>query len=261
MELHRRVALVTGGNRGIGAGIVLALAGQGADVAIHYHRDRRSAEQTANQVRALGRRAEIYRAEIGDFAEVQPMVEAVLRDFDKVDILVNNAGNMSRGQSVADTAPEEPQRLIQTHALGSFYTCKLLTPQMRTLPRGDIVFISSTATSHFRAFGAPYNMAKAAVEALAHTLAKEEQRHNIRVNVVAPGLVETEMGRRLARAVAGVDDLKELAPKLPFGILCQPQDVGNLVAFLVSEHGRYISDQVIYLDGGDPYSRIRAPQL
>jgi NAD(P)-dependent dehydrogenase (short-subunit alcohol dehydrogenase family) len=110
--------------------------------------------------------------------------------------------------------------------------------------------ISSGATRTFAAHGAPYNMGKAALEALAKTLAKEERQHNIRVNVVAPGLVETEMGRRLARATRGVQDIRELDATSPFGFVCQPDDIGNAVVFLCSEAGRYITNDVLYVDGG-----------
>ena len=131
------------------------------------------------------------------------MVQAVLADFGHVDILINNAGLASRGQSVADTDPAELERVVRTHAFGPHFLSKLVLPSMRTRPRGDIVMISSAATRYHAAFGAPYNMGKAAMEALAFTLAKEERRHGIHVNVVAPGLVETEMGRRLVRGGAG----------------------------------------------------------
>ncbi len=257
MSLEGRVALVTGASRGIGAGIARCLARDGADVAIHYHRDEEAAKETVAALRALGRRAEMYRAEIKSYAEDQQMVEQVLRDFGKVDILVNNAGIASRGRSVVDTDPEEMERVVHTHAFGSFYMCKLVVPQMRELPRGDVVFISSTASQSLGACGSPYNMAKAAMEALAGTLAKEERRHNIRVNAVAPGLVETEMGRRLARATTGVQSLRELDPRSPFGFVCQTEDIGNTVAFLVSEGGRYITNQVIYVNGGGFDDQVR----
>jgi NAD(P)-dependent dehydrogenase (short-subunit alcohol dehydrogenase family) len=121
---------------------------------------------------------------------------------------------------------------------------------MRTLGRGDIVMISSIATRTHGAFGAPYNMGKCAMEALAFTLAKEERPYGIRVNVVAPGLVETEMGRRLMRATAGVKDLRELDRVMPFGRVCQPDDVANVVRFLVSGRNSYLTGERIYCDGG-----------
>ena len=129
------------------------------------------------------------------------MVEAVLADFGRVDILVHNGGIASRGNTVAKTEPDEMERVVRTHAFGPFYLSKLLVPQMRELGRGDIIFISSVATDHHAANGSPYNMGKAAAEALAMTLGAEEQKHGIRVNIVAPGLVTTDMGDRLTKAM------------------------------------------------------------
>ena len=248
--LEGRVALVSGGSRGIGAGICLALARDGADVAINYRRDEEAAHAIQREIEALGRRARVYQAEVSDWEADQRMVEAVAADLGPVDILVNNAGIASRGHFVADTDPVEMERVVRTHLFGAFYLTKLVLPGMRTRPRGDIIMISSSATQSLGAGGAPYNMAKAAMEALAKTLAKEERENGIRVNVVAPGLVETEMGRRLIRATAGVEDLGAHAPNMPFGMVCQPEDIGATVAFLCSEGGRYITHQVIYVNGG-----------
>jgi NAD(P)-dependent dehydrogenase (short-subunit alcohol dehydrogenase family) len=149
------------------------------------------------------------------------MVDAAVRDFGFVDILVNNAGIARRGNSVQKTDPAELERVVRTHAFAAHHLCQLVLPSMKTRPRGDIVMISSVATLHHGAGGAPYNMGKAALEALAFTLAKEVRHHGVRVNVVAPGLVETEMGRRLMKATAGVTDLRSLdaddalRPRLP----------------------------------------------
>ncbi len=121
---------------------------------------------------------------------------------------------------------------------------------MRERPRGDIVMVSSAATIAYAANGGPYNMGKAALEALAFTLAKEERRHGVRVNVVAPGLVVTEMGRRLVRAGRGVEDIHELDRHMPFGRVCRPEDVAGVVRFLVSERAGYVTGQRIYVDGG-----------
>lgn len=250
MSLEGRVALVSGGGRGIGRAVALGLAQDGADVAINYRRDAAAAQETAGAVEKLGRRAHIYRASVDRFEECEAMVGQVLADFGHVDILVNNAGLASRGQSVADTDPAELERVVRTHALGPHFLCKLVLPSMRRRPRGDIVMISSVATQHHSALGAPYNMGKAALESLALTLAKEERRHGIHVNIVAPGLVETEMGRRLMKAARGIDDLRALDPAMPFGHVCTPEEVADVVRFFVSDAARYVSGQRVYVDGG-----------
>ncbi len=250
MKLAGRVALVTGGGRGIGRAIALGLAEDGADVAVNYRRDETSAVETVASIERLGRRARAFRASVDSWAEDQAMVEEVLATFGHVDILVNNAGLASRGHSVADTDPAELERVVRTHAFGPHFLAKLVLPSMRTRPRGDIVMISSAATRFHGPNGAPYNMGKAAMEALAFTLAKEERRHDIRVNVVAPGLVETEMGRRLVHATRGVDNLREIDDAMPFGHVCTPEEVADVVRFLVSDAARYVTGERIYVDGG-----------
>jgi len=250
MSLAGRVALVTGAGRGVGRGIALALAQDGADVAINYRRDADAAQEAVAAIEALGRRASAYQASVDDFEQDREMVAQIEAELGPIGILINNAGIASRGQSVADTDPAEMQRVVACHAFASHYLSKLVIPKMRSLGRGDIVMISSVATRSLGANGAPYNMAKAALEALAFTLAKEERPHGIRVNIVAPGLVETEMGRRLMKASAGVQDLRELDRVMPFGRVCQPEDVANVVRFFVSEQNSYLTGERIYCDGG-----------
>ena len=131
------------------------------------------------------------------------MTEAVRSGLGEIDILVSNAGTASRGRPVADTEPEEYLRLMTVHALGPLALIRSLLPAMRARPRADVVVISSAITSAAPSFSVPYTMAKAAMEAAARTLAREERAHGIRVNVVAPGLVATDMGERLVRAVDG----------------------------------------------------------
>lgn len=252
MSLEGRVALVTGASRGVGRGIALALAADGADVAINYRREADAAQAVVDEIRAMGRRAMACAASIDDVEADRAMVEMVAAELGDIGILVNNAGIASRGRSVADTDPAEVQRCMATHAFGAHCLSGLVIPGMRRLGRGDIVMISSVATRGLGANGAPYNMAKAALEALAYTLAKEERGNNIRVNIVAPGLVDTEMGRRLVAATRGVDDLRKLDATMPFGRVCQPEDVANVVRFFVSDANSYLTGERVYCDGGGP---------
>jgi len=250
MSLAGRVALVTGGGRGIGRAISEGLAEDGAAIAVNYRKDEEAAKEAVAAIEAAGAKARMYAASVDNWEDDQRMVEAVLRDFGRIDILVNNAGIASRGQSVADTDPAEMERVVRTHAFGPHYLCKLVVPEMRKQDRGDIVFISSVATVLLAGNGAPYNMGKAAMEALAFTLAKEERPNNIHVNVVAPGLVETEMGRRLARATMGATDLRQIDARMPFGHVCQPEEVADVVRYFVSESASYLTGQRVQVDGG-----------
>ena len=250
VSLAGRVALVTGASRGIGRAIALSLAEAGADIAVNFRRDAGAAEETVAAVTALGRKAIAYPAAVENWDEDVAMVTKVLEDFGGVDILINNAGIASRGNSVADTDPAEMERVVRVHAFGPHYLSKLLVPQMRARGRGDIVMISSVATLFHGANGAPYNMGKAAMEALALTLSKEERVHGIRTNIVAPSLTVTEMGVRLSRATAGVQDIHELDARSPFGRVSTPEDVAAVVTFLVSSANPYVNGQKVNVNGG-----------
>ncbi|MFN3231698.1 MAG: SDR family NAD(P)-dependent oxidoreductase [Alphaproteobacteria bacterium] len=249
MSLEGRVAIVTGGNRGIGKGIAQCLAKDGAAIAINYRGDAESAKDTAEELRDMGVEAKAYQAGVDKYEDVQEMVAAVMRDFGQIDILVNNAGIASRGLSVADTDPAEFERVVRTHAFGTFYMTHEVIPHMRQRPRGDIVMVSSAATRRWMPNGAPYNVGKAGIEAIAYGVAKEELKNNIRVNIVAPGVVETDMGRRLVKAMSGVEDMREMDADSPFGHVCQPEDVGNVVRYLVSDLNSYVTGERIYVDG------------
>src|SRR4051794_6474411 len=206
--LNGRVALITGSSRGIGAATALAFAREGADVAINYHANADAAAEVAAKVRALGRRAEAFQADVTSETDCQRLAEEAVAAFGRVDILVNNAGvgASSIGMpTIQDTTPQQLDSLLSHHVKGPFYLSKALLPQMRGLGRGDIIMVSSVAAQGLSARMGPFNIAKAGMEALAHTLAKEERQHGIRTNIVAPGLVDTEMGALLIQTRSGVD--------------------------------------------------------
>jgi NAD(P)-dependent dehydrogenase (short-subunit alcohol dehydrogenase family) len=252
-ELEGRVALVTGGGRGIGRGISQLLAAEGATVAVNYRRDADAASETVAAIRSAGGNAAAFQASVDDAEACAVMIDAIVAEFGGLDILVCNAGIASRGNSVAETDPAEMMRVVAAHAFGPHHLARLAVPHLRVRGRGDIVMISSVATSNYSANGAPYNMGKAAMEALAFTLAKEERVHGIHVNIVAPGLVETDMGVRLARSFTGdrdLTDLRSLDAGAPFGRVCQPLDVAKVVLWLCSDGAGYITGQRILCNGG-----------
>jgi 3-oxoacyl-[acyl-carrier protein] reductase len=261
MNLEGRVALISGANRGVGKGIALGLAKDGAAIALNYRRDEASALETIAEIEALGGRVIPYQASVDDDEAVATMVEKVAADFGKIDILVNNAGIASRGQSVADTDPAEMRRVVGVHCFGTFYMTHAVLPHMRKSDRGDIIMITSAATRDMMPNGAPYSIGKVGAEAIAQTVAKEERHNNIRVNIVSPGLVDTDMGKRLTKATRGLDDIHDLDAGAPFGHVCQPEDVANVVRFLVSAQNSYVTGERIYVDGykGATNEVIQAP--
>jgi NAD(P)-dependent dehydrogenase (short-subunit alcohol dehydrogenase family) len=248
--LAGRVALVTGGGRGIGAAVTTELALSGASVVLTYRRDRESAEALVEKLAGEGATALAVESHVDDPASSERVVATAVEEFGGLDILVNNAGVASRGNAVADTTLDELSWVLQVHAIGPHQLVRAALPHLREQERSDVVFISSIAASTWGANGAPYAMGKAAVEALAHTLAKEERGNGVHVNIVAPGLTDTEMGRRLARATRDVDDIRELDDRSPFGRVCAPEDIARVVRFLVGPEGAYVNDQRIVVDGG-----------
>ena len=250
MSLEDRIALVTGGGRGIGRHIALGLAEDGADIAVGYARDEAAAEASARAIRALGRRAHVLKIRVDDYPASRSAVQALQQDFGEVDILVNNAGLDFRGADVVDTEPREVEELMRVNALAPHHLCSLLLPGMRARGWGHVIMLSSSVTEVMGAGFAPYAMSKAAGEALARVLAKEEREHGIHVNVVAPGLVETDMGMRYVRELSGLGSFREVDPIVPYGRVCQPEEVASVVRFLVSDAASYVNGQRIYVHGG-----------
>jgi 3-oxoacyl-[acyl-carrier protein] reductase len=248
--LAGRVALVTGASRGIGRGIALELAAAGAAVAVNYRRDGEAAEEVVGRITEAGGRAVAIQASVSEQEDVDRLADTALAEFGFVDILVANAGIASRGQSVADTDPAEVVRVMATHAFSAHRLVQRLLPSMRERPRSDVILISSSELNKMKALGGPYNMAKAALEALGLTLAKEEVGNGVHVNIVAPGLIVTDMGAKLVKAKLGIEHMEELDADQPMGRLGRPDDIARVVRFLVSEDAGFVTGQRIVVGGG-----------
>src|SRR5271165_1529226 len=244
------VVLVTGGSRGIGRAVSLGLAADGYDVAVNYRKDEKAAKTTVAGVEALGRRAAAFCASVDSAEQDDAMVGAVVGTFGRLDALVNNAGVPGRGGAVADTDLGDLERVMGTIAMGAFYLSRLAVPHLRAAGGGHVVMISSQSTVSNDPYGCPYNMAKAAQEALAYTLAKEEAANRIRVNIVGSGLTNTDMGRRLVKGAFGAEDIHQLDGHFGLGRVNKPEDVAAVVRFLLSPAGDQITGQRYAVDGG-----------
>ncbi len=250
MSLAGRVALVTAGHAGIGRAIALGLAQDGADLALSYRSDGDAAASCVAAIEALGRRARAYRSDASDLADCETLVRAARRDLGPIEILVCNAGSSGRECPVALTPASELEALLRLNAIAPHQLARAVIPEMRARGGGQIVMLSSVVTDLRGAGYAPYAMSKAALEALASVLAKEERAHGIRVNVVAPGLVATEMGRRYVRSLTGQDAFAPIAGVLPFGRVCEPEEVARVVRFLVSPGASYVTGEKLRVHGG-----------
>lgn len=250
MKLHGRVALVTGASRGIGAGIARCMAREGAVIVVNYFKSGEAAQLVVKEIEAAGGSALAVKADVGDYSQVEQMVGQTIAAFGKVDILVSNAGIPSPHKPLIEMTHEEFTEVINNHLVGAYNCAHNVLPYMRKHERGDIQFISSRVTDLHPLNTTAYAAAKAGIDALTKCLAKEERYHGIRVNAIAPGMIETDMTRdSLLPRMAGTGNIEEIRKNIPFGGFPEPDDIGNLCVFLASEGGRRISGEVIYVRG------------
>ena len=249
MEIKGRAAVVTGGSRGIGRGISLALAEAGADVAVNYRKDEKAAAEVIASVKEMGRKALALQGDVSNFDSAKDLMKQAYQAFGRIDILVNSAGIASRGNFVEKTEIEEWARVLSTNLFSVFYCSKAVLEYMHLRKKGSIVSISSIAASLLQPGHSPYAVAKAGVDAFTKVLAKEEGRNGIRVNAIAPGIVKTDMGDRLMKAM-GDERLKTRLETTPLGRIAYPEEIGNLTVFLVSDKAAYITGKVVQMDGG-----------
>jgi 3-oxoacyl-[acyl-carrier protein] reductase len=239
-----KVAIVTGGTRGIGRSIVLALCREGADCAFTYTKNPAAAESLAKEVQSMGRRATPFQLDVREFEGAKTFIEEVKREFGRIDILVNNAG-ITRDKSLMMMNKEDWSEVIETDLTGVFNTSRACIITFLKQKSGNIVNISSVSGIHPLAGQANYAAAKAGVIGFTKSLATEVAPYNIRVNAVAPGFVATDM------TASFVEKHREKIMKMiPLGRFGTPDEVAQVVVFLVSDASQYITGQVIQIDGG-----------
>lgn len=244
MSVSGKIALVTGGSRGIGRAIALELAKAGANVAINYAGNELAAKQVAEEVEALGSKAIIIQANVADAGAVQTMIKQVIDEFGQVDILVNNAG-ITRDNLLMRMKEEEWDDVINTNLKGVFNCLKAVTRQMMKQRSGRIINISSVVGTLGNPGQANYVAAKAGVIGLTKTAARELASRGITVNAIAPGFISTDMTSALNEEI-----IKQLTTQIPLARLGDPEDIAKVVRFLASEDAAYMTGQTLHVDGG-----------
>ena len=244
MKVSERVALVTGGSRGIGKAIVVALAKAGAKVAFVYQSNKESADALVTELTGQGHEVYAIQADVSKKADADAAIESVIGKWGRLDILVNNAG-IIRDKLVMAMDVSEWQQVIDTNLTSVFNFCQSAIRPMMSNRFGRIINMSSVASDFSNPGQANYAASKAGIEGFSRCLATEYAKRGITVNCVAPGFIETDM--TLAVVNAAGDKIKAAIPVKRLG---RPEDISNAVLFLAGEDSSYITGQVLKVDGG-----------
>lgn len=249
MELEGKTAIVTGGSRGIGKGIALALAEAGADVAIFYRVRREEATKVVSQIELHGRKGLAEPVDITDYEKLEEAVKKVVDQLGKIDILVNNAGRSPRPTKVGDADLKDWRGVVELNLNAVFYCTKAVLKYMRERKSGVIINISSANVQMLNPTSGPYSAAKRGVEALTKIVAKEEAENGIRANAISPGVIETRMASEMLKAM-GEEKARVFLDSIPMKKIGLPEDIGKSVVFLCSERAHYITGEVLHVNGG-----------
>ena len=242
--LEGKVALITGASRGIGKGIALKFASEGADIAFTDLFDDENMAATVKEIEALGVKAKGYASNAADFAQTEEVVAKVKEDFGHIDVLVNNAG-ITKDGLMLKMSEAQWDAVIAVNLKSAFNFIHALIPVMMRQRSGSIINMASVVGVHGNAGQANYAASKAGLIALAKSIAQEVGSRGIRANAIAPGFIETAMTAALSDEVR-----KEWAQKIPLRRAGQVEDIANVATFLASDMSSYVSGQVIEVDGG-----------
>lgn len=242
--LTNKVALVTGGSRGIGSGISAMLAEKGATVLVNYNGSKERAQSVVDEIVAKGGQAEAIQCDVSDYEACGAMIQSVIEKYGKIDILVNNAG-ITRDTLILKMSEQDYDAVLDTNLKGAFNTIRHTARCFVKQKSGKIINISSVSGVAGNAGQANYSASKAGLIGLTKSVAKELGSRGICVNAVAPGFIDTEMTEALGEKM-----LEKVKPMIPLGKIGTVEDVANVVTFLAGNGGDYITGQVICVDGG-----------
>lgn len=244
MRLKEKTAIVTGASRGIGKAIAYKMALEGAKVLVNYNKSKDEAIDLVNGIRDIGGYAVAFGADVRDRKMVREMVKVARVNLGKVDIVVNNAG-VACYTLFTDMTDDQWREIMDTHLTGTYNVLKEVLPYMVSEKAGCIINISSIWGISGAAMEVAYSAAKGAIIAMTKALAKELGPSGIRVNAIAPGIIETDMLKGFSD-----EEIEELRLKIPAKRLGSPEDVADLAVYLASEEANYITGQVFTVDGG-----------
>lgn len=248
ISLAGKATLITGGSRGIGAAAVKLFSGAGADVVFSYHRSREAAEQVAQEARKHGTRVEAYKADLGRMADAAKLVKHAIDRLGRLDVLVANAGIWNAEDAPIEKLSErEWDEMIRVNLKSVYSVTHFAAAQMIVQRSGRIIMISSTAGQRGEAFHAHYAATKGAVISFVKGLSTELARHNILVNCVAPGWVDTDMSKPVLDTKAG---RKFAYAQIPLGRVATAEEIAGPIAFLASDLATFITGEVLNVNGG-----------
>jgi len=242
--LSDKIAIISGGTRGIGRAITLALCKEGADCAFTYASRKDLAESLTKEIQDMGRRVIAAQVDVRDYEGIKNFVDSVKEAFGKLDILINNAG-ITRDRSLFMMSKEEWMEVIDTDLTGVFNMTRACIITFLKQKSGNIINISSSSGLHPLPGQTNYAAAKAGIIGFTKALAKEVAPYNIRVNAIAPGFIETDMTATLSENYK-----QKLLNAIPTGRFGKPEEIARVVLFLCSDDSRYLTGQTIVIDGG-----------